>query len=112
MTDEPTAFDARPDEELGALLRLHLDAGDPERFAARLRHAVHDADRAESWEVLAGWARPGLVAAGLAAAMLLWVVLTRDVGAPLGPGGVPVQELIAGQPASGEILMSAVLEGR
>jgi len=112
MSETPLQFDGQPDEELGALLRAHLDGPEPERFVARLRGAVVHADRAESWEVLAGWARPGLVAAGLAAAMLLWVVLTRDLGQPVGPGGVPVTELFAGQAASGEILMSAVLEGR
>lgn len=112
MTDTQFPFDARPDEELGALLRAGLDGPAPEAFVARLRTAVVEAERAESWEVLAGWARPGLVAAGLAAAAVLWVVLTRDVGPPLGPQGAPVQELIAGQPATGEVLISAVLEGR
>jgi len=112
MTDSRTPFDAVPDEELGAVLRAHLDGPAPVQFTARMRAAVAQANRAESWEVLAGWARPGLVAAGLAAAALLWVVLTRDVGAPAGTGRVPVQELIAGQPASSEILMAAVLEGR
>lgn len=111
MSETPTPFDARPDEELGALLRQHLSGDDPAQFVARLRLAVAQADRAESWEVLAGWARPGLVAAGLAAAALIWMVLTRDVGAPMGAGGVPVQELIAGQPASGEVLISAVMGG-
>lgn len=112
MSEAPMPFEARPDEELGALLRQHLGGSDEAAFVARLRHAVVRADRAESWEVLAGWARPGLVAAGLAAAAIMWVVLTRDIGPPLGPDAVPASELIAGQPASGEILISAVLEGR
>ncbi len=112
MSETPTPFDAHPDAALGELLREHLTGAEPAQFVARMRLAVIEADRAESWEVLAGWARPGLVAVGLAAAVLLWVVLTSDVGAPLGPGGVPVMELIAGQPASGEVLISAVLEGR
>jgi hypothetical protein len=111
MTDSQTPFDARPDETLGALLRVGLDGAEPAAFVARLRHAVVEAERRESWDILAAWARPGVVAAGLAAAMLLWVVLTRDAGPPPGPGGVPAQELIAGQP-TGEILISAVLEGR
>ncbi|MDZ4673430.1 MAG: hypothetical protein SGI84_03185 [Gemmatimonadota bacterium] len=112
MSEAPMLFDAQPDEELGALLRQHLGGADEAAFVARLRHAVEQADRAESWEVLAGWARPGLVAAGLAAAAIMWVVLTRDIGPPSGPDVVPGRELIAGQPASGEILISAVLEGR
>jgi len=112
MSEDPRQFDGRPDEELGALLRAQLEGPEPAQFVARLRAAVVQADRAESWEVLAGWARPGLVAAGLAAAMLLWAVLTQDTVRPPGPGGVSVQELIAGQPASGEVLISAVLEDR
>jgi hypothetical protein len=112
MSEAPLPFDAQPDEELGALLRLHLGDHDDPRFVARLRDAVVQADRAESWEVLAGWARPGLLAAGLAAAAVMWAVLTRDIGPPSGPDVVPARELIAGQPASGEILISAVLEGR
>ncbi len=112
MSETQLPFDAQPDEELGGLLRAGLDGPAPEAFTARLRSAVVEAERAESWEVLAGWARPGLVAAGLAAAAVLWVVLTRDVGPPMGAQGVPVRELIAGQPATGEVLISAVLEGR
>lgn len=112
MSESQLPFDAQPDEELGALLRQHLGAGDDPRFIARLRDAVLQADRAESWEVLAGWARPWLLAAGLAAAAVMWMVMTRDGRASLGPELVPVRELIAGQPPSGEILISAVLEGR
>ena len=112
MSETPMPFDAQPDEELGGLLRLHLGGTDEAAFVDRLRAAVLQADRAESWEVLAGWARPGLVAAGLAAAAVMWMVLTRDIGPPAGPESIPARELIAGQPASGEILISAVLEGR
>jgi hypothetical protein len=112
MSDTQLPFDAQPDEELGALLRAGLDGPAPEAFTARLRAAVVEAERAESWEILAGWARPGLVAAGLAAAAVLWVVLTREVGPTVGTPAVPVQELIAGQPASSEVLISAVLGGR
>ena len=113
MSESPMPFDARPDEELGGLLRVHLEGSDGAAFVARLRAAVLQADRAESWEVLAGWARPGLVAAGLAAAAVMWMVLTRDIGPPAGGlDVVPASELIAGQPASGEILISAVLQGR
>lgn len=112
MTTDDLSFDARPDEALGVLLRQELDGPAPGQFVARLRAAVAEADRIESWEVLAGWARPGLVAAGLAAAAVVWMALTRDIGEPVAPRGVPVSELIAGQAPSGEILISAVLEGR
>lgn len=112
MSDTQLPFDAQPDEELGAVLRAGLEGPAPEAFTARLRTAIVAAERAESWEVLAGWARPGLVAAGLAAAAVLWVVLTRDPGPPTGAQAVPVQELIAGQPATSEVLISAVLGGR
>lgn len=111
MTETRLPFEAQPDEELGALLRAGLEGPEPARFVARLRGAVAEAERQESWEVLAGWARPGVVAAGLAAAAVLWVLITRDVGPPLGPDGLPAQELFAAQP-TGEVLISAVLEGR
>lgn len=110
MTEHPTPFDAAPDAELGAILRTHLEGPAPEAFTARMRGAVIQADRAESVEILSRWARPGLVAAGLAAAMLLWVLVSRDDAAPTRTPAA--HELIVGQPASSEVLMATVLEGR
>jgi hypothetical protein len=65
------SFDHRPDPELGAALRAALDGEDQAAFVARvLARAEHGplprAD-APTWDVLAGWARLGIVAAAAAA---------------------------------------------
>ena len=113
MSDNELMFDSTPDAELGALLLTGLSASDQEGFQRRIMASLVADARERSWEILARWARPGLVAAGLAAAALLGVVLGRAMLTPVESGVAPVQELIAGQPSpSGEILLSAVLEGR
>lgn len=65
-------FGAERDPLLGERLRAHLDPGPAAPFVgqvmARLgerRRAVYDS----SWDVLAGWARPGIAAALLLATM-------------------------------------------
>jgi hypothetical protein len=75
---EKEAFASQPDPRLGRLLRACLDGdGRHEEFAARLRARLGDAS--SSWEVLARWARPGIAAAVLAAALLgYWLVLRED----------------------------------
>jgi hypothetical protein len=72
---ERSAFDHRPDAELGRELRAVLSLPDDEAFAARVLAAVGTGrPEAAWWEVLTSWARPGLVAAGLlAVAALAWV---------------------------------------
>lgn len=113
MSDDEMQFDSLPDAELGALLRAELSATDHDGFQRRIMAALAADSRDRSWEILARWARPGLVAAGLAAAVLLGIVLGKAMLTPVESGLAPVQELIAGQPSpSGEILLSAVLEGR
>jgi hypothetical protein len=91
-------FDAKPDAELGHLLRECLEAPDPDAFAARVRAAIGAEPRAEregSWEILARWARPGLAAAAIVLLSLgMWLSgEAESVGATLAdalqPAGAP-----------------------
>ncbi|MEK6596949.1 MAG: hypothetical protein AABY91_01350, partial [Gemmatimonadota bacterium] len=88
---EQSAFDNRPDLELGAQLRAALDTPDGDLFVARLRHNVLAVRQEDSWDVLSRWAPRGLVAA-IAAAALLWMVTRPEPVAPAGPmASAPVQ---------------------
>src|SRR5207247_1067651 len=67
MTGPMTPFDHRPDARLGEALRAALDSGDQAAFVARVLAAA--ARPARTVDVLAAWARRGLVAAMAAAAV-------------------------------------------
>jgi hypothetical protein len=77
---ESSAFDHRPDRELGALLRDALTPGGESAFVGRVMTLVDEQEMAAAaevpwWQVLRGWARPGLAAAlALAAGATLWAV--------------------------------------
>jgi len=113
MSDSP--FDVRPDAALGDLLRKHLTGSDVSLFRERMLRVLAEANPATPWDQLARWARPGLMAAGLAAAALGWLAvrsLDRAV-VPEGEGGaVSVQVIVAGQQTAGDLLIAAVMEGR
>jgi len=98
-------FDSRPDPELGALLRAQLDARDHAAFAARVVGRLRRGTGSQ-WEVLAGWARPGIAAAlFLAAALGYWIVLgNREPAASR-----PTEVLAAEQPVDRDAVMSVVL---
>lgn len=99
-------FDSTPDPALGAILRRHLDGqGDHAAFAARVRARLPQSG--SLWDILARWARPGIAAAALAAALLGYWVVLRDTG----PGGPePGGELAAtGRPLDSDAMMSTVL---
>lgn len=66
-------FDQRPDPVLGQALREALSAPDDAAFAQRvMARAV--APAATWWDVLGTWARPGLAAALVAAAVVgFWI---------------------------------------
>lgn len=112
------AFDPRPDPELGHLLREHLSGGDVEGFGARLRAAVAAAQPASPWDVLAGWAMPGLAAAA---------VVLFALGMALGAGRIgqgvaieqalevtsaPAELVAAAYSSSPDVVMGAALEDR
>ncbi len=69
-----SAFDHRPDRELGEALKALLSSDDDEGFTSRVLARVAALQNGITpavtwWEVLSGWARPGLVAAGLGLAL-------------------------------------------
>lgn len=75
-----SAFDHRPDRELGRALRAILSAEDDAAFSSRVVERVADlrvqAPRSsEPWEILGRWAGPGLAAAavGLVTGAVIWL---------------------------------------
>lgn len=78
MIDNP--FDAGPDEALGALLRETLSRNDDAAFVTRVR-AEFPRAQVSAWDLLARWARPGLVAAAVVAvAAGLWLTQGTATG--------------------------------
>ena len=80
MTESPS-FDHRPDPELGAALRAALEPADDQSvFLARVM-AQYDNALARSsvatFDVLASWFRPGIVAA--AAVLVLGILFGRTI---------------------------------
>lgn len=82
MKEHGTPFDHRPDPIVGSALRAFLTPADSAGFAARVLGAAARTPVARTaLDVLAGWARPGIAAAMLAA-MALGFVLGRRLSAP------------------------------
>lgn len=67
MTESRTPFDHRPDPIVGAALRDALTGADDAGFLARVVAAAARPRARSPVDVLAGWARPGIAAAVLAA---------------------------------------------
>jgi hypothetical protein len=67
MTESRTPFDHRQDPMVGAALRQALATTDDAAFVARVLAAAVRPRARSSVDVLAGWARPGIAAAALAA---------------------------------------------
>lgn len=110
---EPTAFDSRPDPELGQALREALD-GSPDGFIARIQLAVRHARRSEdSLDVLARWAPAGLVAA-VAAALVLWMLRLPSPADQSGQliASAPARMEIAPAQPEADVLLTSLLEGR
>ena len=115
---ERLPFGNEPDQELGSLIRDALRGPDPERFLARLGGALEGLPaRASQWDVLATWARPGVVAAAAAAAFFLGVALWQNWRRQTEPVtvapsvSVAMLEAAPVRPGEDQILY-AVLEGR
>ncbi len=98
-------FDARPDPVLGARLREYFDRGDNAAFAAQVRARLPRSGT--QWDTLARWARPG-IAAGLVLAALLgsWVVVQETQHSQFG-GATEVA--IGDRPTDSDGLMAMVL---
>jgi hypothetical protein len=114
MTRSP--FDNQPDEALGRILRAELTGPAPEAFLRRLRQAIAGAEPGTQWDVLAGWARPRVMAAAIAAALLLWFG-SWLASAPSGDAGVmvaslPAHTVLSPQPPPVDEILSALMERR
>lgn len=113
MTLSP--FDNQQDETLGRLLREQLTGPAPEAFLSRMRLAVAGAERPSQWDVLAGWARPRVMAFALAAALLLWLGAWLESGRSTADPGVtmaslPTQTVVSSQPPAVDEIMAALRE--
>lgn len=99
-----SAFDTGPDRELGALLREALTPAGEAEFVSRILAGLPE--RGSLWEVLAGWARPGIAAAILLAAALGYWLTPR-----LHDGAAPsaAEVLAADQPLDRDAMASVVL---
>ena len=118
MSSPSSSFDSQPDAQVGRLLREHLTGPEPDRFVARMEEVMArlPAARDSQWEVLARWAKPGVLAAALLAGLLLGLELWQGLrGGDPGPGelaGDPALPLQVPQRADGSLVYYSVLEAR
>ena len=116
MTGPMTPFDHRPDARLGEALRAALDAGDQAAFVARVLAVA--ARPARTLEVLAAWARRGLVAA-MAAAVAGFLVgrgsaptsSPEDALAPASAGAASVALVTATRPPDASVVFASLVSG-
>lgn len=110
-------FDAGRDEELGALLRRHLDPGGHEAWTSALLARIGSGQAESSWAILAHWLRPGIAAAAVLLAILVaWLLVSQPVTTQPGlaeavrPGDAPAQLFTTARPDQ-ELILGLVLEG-
>ena len=117
MTGPMTPFDHRPDAQLGEALRAALDAGDHTAFVAAV---LARADRpARTMDVLATWARRGLAAAMVAAALAGFLVgrggepatLPEDALAPTSAGAASIALVTARKPPDASVVFASFVNG-
>jgi hypothetical protein len=99
-TESP--FDPGPDRELGDLLREALTPNANSEFVSRVLARLPAAG--SFWDVLAGWARPGIAAAVLLAAALGYWLAPQENRAP-----TAAEVLAADQPLDRDAMASVVL---
>jgi hypothetical protein len=81
MTESRTPFDHRQDPVVGAALRQALATTDDAAFVARVLAAASRPQARSPVDVLAGWARPGIAAAAVAA-LAAGFLVGRGLSAP------------------------------
>jgi hypothetical protein len=111
MTMSP--FDHEPDHELGRMLRESLSGPEPEAFLRRLRAAVAGAAPGDQWDVLAGWARPRVMAMAVAAGFLLWLgtwfaEASRQPDPGIMMASLPAHTVVSSQPPKVDEIMAAM----
>jgi hypothetical protein len=112
-------FDKGPDPELGRLLRERLTGPEPEAFLRRLRLAAAGVPAGDQWDVLAGWARPRVMAVAVAAGFLLWLSVWLGSAQTAGEGrpgvqvaSLPAHTIVMPGVAQQEEFVTAVMESR
>lgn len=95
-------FDPGPDRELGDLLREALTPAGHADFVSRVMGRLPAAG--SYWDVLAGWARPGIAAAILLATALGYWLAPRESAVP-----TAAEVLAAGETPDREAMTSFVL---
>jgi len=102
-----------PAPEVSELLRRDFEGPDGPSFIDRLTVRLRGLPARDSeWDVLAAWARPGVLAAAVAAGLLLGVTLWqnwRDKAAPTGPA-VSVAMLEESRPITGTLVSTVMGE--
>lgn len=112
------AFQSSPDDALGRRLREDFAGPDQTAYLGRLRrYLLALPERDTEWEVLATWARPGVIAVAVAATILLAVALLgtwRQHRSPLPEqvAAMPVAALMAPTGGDPTVITLSVLEGR
>lgn len=100
--DRNSPFDPDQDRELGDLLREALTPAGHAEFLSGVLSRLPAAG--SFWDVLAGWARPGIAAAILLAAALGYWLAPRETTAP-----TAAEVLAADQPLDRDAMTSFVL---
>jgi hypothetical protein len=113
------SFDSRPDEALGRLLRESLEPAHHAAFVGRIGARIRAEARDTAWDILAGWARPGMAAAAAAAmALALWLAQSRAPRADIVTiadaveSSVPTLLLSGGADAGTEAVLAAMVGDR
>lgn len=112
-------FNSGPDEALGRLLRDALEPAHHGAFVTRIAAAIRADARETIWDILAGWARPGVAAAAaIALTMALWLAQSRQADgevvtlADAVESSVPAQLLAGGADAGTDAVLAAMVGDR
>ena len=108
------SFDHQRDDQLGAMLRDHLEAADHAGFVRQVLVGIQSTD--SSWDVLSRWARPGIAAAiAFLTGVSLWFALNTSatpdatLADALQPENAPTDLLSSAQPDN-DLVLQVVLE--
>src|SRR5690348_9169064 len=93
MTNSP--FDHERDDELGAILRGHLEGEQHAAFVARVRAALRADLTAGPFDILGAWMRPGIAAAAIVAVAAGWY-LTTATRTEVASSSTPVEVFASG----------------
>lgn len=99
-------FEFRSDPVVGEALRAHLTPVDQAAFVHRVMQRLRREALTNPWDVLAGWARPGIAAAlFLLAALGYGLVLSH----PAGTAPTATEVLASSESMDGEALVGIML---